>query len=262
MHPDMRRLSMISAMLLVASAAAAATLEETYDRTFDVRPGALFALENTNGHITIQSWDQPRIRVIGHKKVESRDSDAARQAMEALKIDAVSASGGLRITTNYPKRNDGVFDWIIGTNVSMNVGYEVTVPRTMDLNIDNTNGGIDISDVSGALQVSNTNGHIEFARCAGSVEAETTNGAVRAELTAVTPGKKISLETTNGRIAVTVPRSIGATIDASTTNGSINTELPVTTNQMSRHALRGTVNGGGPEMRLRSTNGSIEIRTK
>jgi DUF4097 and DUF4098 domain-containing protein YvlB len=144
----------------------------------------------------------------------------------------------------------------------MNVEYDIAVPRTMDVKIDNTNGGIDISDVSGAMQVSNTNGHIEFARCAGSVEAETTNGGVRADLTSVNSGKKISLETTNGRIALTVPRSLGATIDASTTNGSINTELPITTSQMSRHALRGTVNGGGAEMRLRTTNGSIEIRTK
>jgi Putative adhesin len=254
---------MISAMLLVASAAAATTLEETWDRSFDVRPGALFALENTNGHITIRSWDQARIRVIGHKKVESRDADVARQAMAALKIEAVPSADGLRVTTNYPKKNDGgFFDWLSGTNVSMNVEYDIAVPRTMDLNIDNTNGSIDISDVKGTLQVSNTNGHIECARCAGSMEAETTNGSIRAELTAVTPGKKISLETTNGRVAVTVPRSIGATVDASTTNGSINTDLPITSNQMSRHAVRGTVNGGGAELRLRSTNGSIEIMTK
>jgi len=250
-------------MLFVAAAAAATTLEETYDRTFDVRPGALFALENTNGHITIRSWDQARIRVIGHKKVESRDSNAARQAMAALKIDAIPSAGGLRVTTNYPKRSDGgFFDWLSGTNVSMNVEYDIAVPRTMDINLDNTNGGIDISDVSGALQVSNTNGHIECLRCAGSMDAETTNGSVRAELISVTPGKKISLETTNGRVAVTVPSSIAATVDASTTNGSINTDLPITTNHMSHHSVRGTVNGGGAELRLRSTNGSIEIRTK
>ena len=112
------------------------------------------------------------------------------------------------------------FDWLAGNHVSMSVEYDVTVPRSMDLNVDNTNGAIDISDVRGTLQVSDTNGHIELVRCAGSVEAETTNGAVRAELTEVTAGKSMRLETTNGRITVTVPRSIAARVDASTTNGS------------------------------------------
>ena len=62
---------MISAMLLVASTAIGAKLEETYDHTFDVRPGALFSLENTNGRIAIHSWDQAKIRVIGRKSVSS-----------------------------------------------------------------------------------------------------------------------------------------------------------------------------------------------
>jgi hypothetical protein len=61
---------------------------------------------------------------------------------------------------------------------------------------------------------------------------------------------------------VTVPRSIAARVDASTTNGSINTELPVTLSSTSRHALRGTINGGGGELRLRTTNGSIDIRAQ
>lgn len=258
----MNRLWTMVALLLVAAAAVGATLDESYDRTFDVRPGALFALENTNGRITIRSWDQPRVRVIGHKRVESRDSDAARQGMTALRIEASPSAGGLRVTTLYPHKNDGFFDWLAGNHVSMSVEYDVTVPRSMDLNVDNTNGAIDISDVRGALQVSDTNGHIELVRCAGSVEAETTNGAVRAELTEVTAGKSMRLETTNGRITVTVPRSIAASVDASTTNGSISTELPVTMSSTSRHALRGTINGGGGELRLRTTNGSIDIRAR
>ena len=100
-------------------------------------------------------------------------------------------------------------------------------------------------------------------RRGGDIDAETTNGGIKAELAEVTPGKNLRLETTNGRISVTVPKSLAVRIDASTTNGSINTDLPVTTSEVRSHALRGTINGGGSaELRLRTTNGSIMIEAR
>src|SRR5437867_10438627 len=82
------------AILTTVTAAGAATLEANFDRIFDVRPGTLFALNNTNGHITIRSWDQPRVQVHAVKKVESRDPEAARKAMAELTIEpTVSADG-------------------------------------------------------------------------------------------------------------------------------------------------------------------------
>ncbi|HEY8130355.1 MAG TPA: DUF4097 family beta strand repeat-containing protein [Thermoanaerobaculia bacterium] len=251
------------AVLMTVISAGAETLQANFDRTFDVRPGTLFALNNTNGHITIRSWDQPRIQVHAVKKVESRDPEAARKAMAELKIEPTATADGLRINTNYPRRNDGFLDWLAGSSVSMNVEYDVTVPRSMNVSVDNTNGGIDISDVRGSHQISNTNGHIALMRCAGDVEAETTNGGIRVELAEVNPGKSIRLETTNGRITVSLPKSIAARVDASTTNGSIKTDLPVTTTDVRRNSLRGTINGGGSaELRLRTTNGGISIEAR
>ena len=168
------------ALLLSATAAGAANLQGTFDRTFDVRPGTSFALDNTNGHITIRSWDQPRIQVHAVKKAESRDSQAAKEAFDALKIEPSVTADMVRINTNYPRQNQGIFDWIAGTNVSLSVDYEVTVPRATSLQVEDTNGAIDVSDVAGSHRLSTTNGHIELVRCSGDVDAETTNGHIRA----------------------------------------------------------------------------------
>jgi len=262
-----RNVMIVLAIALIAGSAAASTLEETFDRSFDVRPGALFALNNTNGHIEIRSWDQARIQVHAIKKVDSRDSDAAKKAMAALKIEPTVSADGVRINAVYPKQNGagggGFFDWLAGSNVSMGVEYEVTVPRSMNLTIDNTNGAIVISEVRGSHHLSTTNGHIELTRCGGDVDAETTNGAIKADLNEVNPGKSIRLETTNGRITVGLPKSIAMRVDASTTNGSVSSDLPVTTTETRHHVLRGTVNGGGTaELHLRTTNGSISIEAR
>jgi DUF4097 and DUF4098 domain-containing protein YvlB len=256
----MRRFAIAFALALFAAAAGAATLDETFDQTYNVQSGALFALTNTNGHITVHAWDQPRVRIHAEKEVKA-SGDVAKQVMAELKIEVTPSAGGLKVVTRYPKRgDDGFMGWMFGDNVNASVTYDITVPRTMSLDIDDTNGAIEVSDVQGSHKISTTNGHITLARCAGDVDAETTNGGIKAELLTVTPGKSVRLETTNGGITLAAPPSLAAQIDAANTNGSINTELPVTSTHTGRHALRGTINGGGPELRLRTTNGSIDIR--
>jgi len=259
----MRRLAIAAALSLTALAASATTLEEKFDRTFDVRPGARMSLANVNGTITIRAWDQPRVRIQAQKKVKGSGSENARQAMAELKIEVVPSDGGLRVMTRYPKRGEGLdfLNWMFGGNhVNASVTYEVDVPRSMNLDLDTTNGGINVSDIRGSHRIETTNGRISLARCAGDIEAETTNGSIRAELLDVTPGKAMRLSTTNGRISLAAPPTLAAHVDAATTNGSINTELPVSTTHAGRRSLRGNINGGGPELRLRTTNGSIEIR--
>jgi DUF4097 and DUF4098 domain-containing protein YvlB len=254
---------LLTAILTIAAAAAnASTLDQPFDRTFDVRPGSAFSLTNVNGHITVRAWDQPRIKVHAVRHVESRDADAARDAMKALTLAISQPNGGLRIDTNYPKHNDGIFEWIAGTSVSMSVTYEVTVPRTMDLQIENTNGAIEASEVRGSHHIETTNGRIILARCAGDVDASTTNGSIEAELTAINAGRGVRLETTNGGIHARLPRAFAARVDAANTNGSIESDLPIAVSgSQSKHSLHGTINGGGPELRLRTTNGSIHINS-
>ena len=185
----MRKLALTAALALVALTASATTLEETFDRTYDVRPGALLSLANTNGHITVHAWDQPRVRIHADKRVQG-SGDVAKEAMADLKIEVAPTGGGLRIVTRYPKRGgDGFFDWMLGSHVNASVTYDITVPRSMNLDLDNPNGAIEVADVRGSHKICTTNGRIELARCAGDVEAETTNGGIKAELLDVTPGK-------------------------------------------------------------------------
>ena len=130
----------------------------------------------------------------------------------------------------------------------------------MNVTVDNTNGAIFVTDVAGKHDLDTTNGRIEVARCAGSVDAATTNGSIHAELVRVAKNQPMRFETTNGRIEVSVPQDFAADIDASTTNGSIKSDLPVATRTLDDNSLRGTINGGGTSLRLRTTNGGISIR--
>jgi hypothetical protein len=257
----MRNLVLAALTLLLSTAAGAAELTETIDRTFDVRPGATVTLDNVNGGITIAAWDQPRVRVVAKKTVEAKKA-VVKDVLRELRVEMAARDGGVVINTKYPRRGDSsIFDWFTGDHIEAQVRYELTVPRSMSLDVENVNGAIRVSDVTGTHELETTNGRIEVARCAGSLEASTTNGGISAELTKVTKGQPLRFSTTNGRIEVELPASLAVDLDAGTTNGSINSDLPVATTKISRNSLRGTINGGGTPLRMRTTNGGISIKT-
>jgi DUF4097 and DUF4098 domain-containing protein YvlB len=257
----MRRLFTAAVFLMVATAAVAGELTETIDRTFDVKPGANVQLTNVNGGVTVSSWDQPKVRVVAVKRVEA-DAENLKAAMKELRVDIQPRNGGLVITTHQPKDAEGwgaLFAFLSGDHVEAQVKYDITVPRAMNLDFENTNGAIHAKGVRGKLELETTNGKIEMVGCAGSVDASTTNGGIRAELVQVAKGQPLHFETTNGGIHVTLPANLAVDVDADTTNGSVKSDLPIATRGSDRNSLRGTINGGGTPLRLRTTNGGIRI---
>ena len=259
----MRKLLVTILILFAASAAAAAELHEALDRTFDVRPNATFALDNVNGRVTISSWDQPRIRVHADKSASGWDADDVRKSLGELRVDIQARADRVVVKTIEPDKSFGFLDFLFGHHINRSVNYEITVPRMTNLDVETVNGSVRVDAVTGEIKVETTNGKIDVERCAGSVDATTTNGGIHADLLTVTPGKSMTFETTNGHITVVVPPSLSAGVDASTTNGRISTDLPVETRVFDHNTLRGTINGGrGGLLRLRTTNGGIDIKTR
>ena len=74
---------------------------------------------------------------------------------------------------------------------------------------------------------------------------------------------KVSLETTNGGVSLTVPDDIKADVSASCTNGGISISgLKMETTESTRRRIEGKVNGGGSLIDLRTTNGGIRLRAR
>jgi DUF4097 and DUF4098 domain-containing protein YvlB len=154
---------------------------------------------------------------------------------------------------------DGFWEWLNGNRIDHSVTYRIMVPQNCNLSIETVNGEINITGTTGELKLETTNGAIEATGTSGAVRAATTNGSIDVELLQA-QASPMSMETTNGKITLRVPASFRANVDASTTNGSIRTDLPITINgKLDRNSLRGQINGGGPELELETTNGSIHI---
>jgi hypothetical protein len=155
---------------------------------------------------------------------------------------------------------------------------EVKVPSTgVTLNIGTVNDGrIEVENVNGQLEVSNVNGPITLTNIAGSAVATTVNGDVVVGFRSVDPQAPMAFSTLNGKIDVTFPASLKAKVRLKSEKGDIFTDFDVaitknnpTVNKsneghMSKITIDdwvlGTINGGGPELMMKTTYGGIFIR--
>jgi DUF4097 and DUF4098 domain-containing protein YvlB len=210
--------------------------------------GAFEVNARPNGGITVRSWDRQEVRVQARVRATARD--AARARAIASEVSVETRPGSARATGPRTERNEG---W--------SVSYEVWVPRATNLTLASVNGGIRAADVSGNIEVTTTNGGIDLSGVSGDVRGSSTNGGITVNLVGRTwSGAGLDLRTTNGGVRVSLPEGYSADLEARTVNGGINSEIPLTVQGRIGRSVNAQINGGGPPVRLRTTNGGITIR--
>ncbi len=133
-----------------------------------------------------------------------------------------------------------------------------------------------VDKVEGEIEASGINGSVRLLGVCGVVVANTLNGQVKVTFERVTPEKPMSFSTLNGDVDVTLPADTKANLNLETLNGRIESDFEIqqegrvgqtgkaeTTSVWTTEKIRsGTINGGGPEYRLKAFNGTIHIRKK
>ena len=251
------------ACFLAFANAFSGTLREKFEQTYAVEKGGEVFLINSNGSVTVSSWDKNEVQVFAEKVVRSDRRGEAEEIIKEIQIEVTHDGNYLKIKTDAPKFANRFWNAIFGDDVSVAVNYRLQVPQDLKLEVSNVNGSVEIAEISGEIRAISTNGRVEMTRCKGVVDVKTTNGAINVELLEVTENPEMLFKTTNGSITVVFPEELSAEIDASTTNGSIRTDFPITVQgEVSRRKLRGVINDGGGRIDMRTTNGSITIRQR
>ena len=128
------------------------------------------------------------------------------------------------------------------------------------LDTDTSGGSIAIRNYDGPVHASTSGGGIVLENITGDVKASTSGGSISASLrSGVT--NEVELGTSGGSLVVKLPENIGYELDASTTGGGVSCDLPIDVSGKKKHGeLRGTINGGGKMLKLRTSGGSIHVR--
>lgn len=277
------------AMALANSAAAGEIVrtgniwKETLTESHPLAAGGRFAVRNANGEIRVESWDQPQVQIVAHKKMELEkgwiqrlfgghvDDDHGLGKFEALRVEIHAAAGEVRVETEYPKWTNGI---------NYRVDYEIMVPRQITANARTSNGSIHVLGVDGQVEVASSNGKILVQDVTGSVDAESSNGSITCETLSggvnartsnggikirvpgeLKPSSEIRCRTSNGSIEVALASGNNFEFTAETSNGAIRSQFPILIDELdTRRYINATVGDGGPQVFLRTSNGSISLQ--
>lgn len=201
-----------------------------------------------NGGVSIIGWDRDSVDVIARVQATADDLDEARALAKEIEVSVANG----RISADGPSTR---------RRMSRSVSYEIRVPRAAALDLRAYNGGIKVRDVTGDVEMEAHNGPISVVAGGGNIRGRTQNGPITAELTGTRwQGAGLDLETTNGPVTLEIPERYAARLEAGTTNGPMTTDFPITVQGRIGRRIETTFNGGGPTIRMITTNGPIALR--
>lgn len=121
-------------------------------------------------------------------------------------------------------------------------------------------GDIRASSVAGPVKLTTRSNEVHFEDVSGEVDVENRNGIV--SVRPKTPLGNIDISNAHGGIELDMPESAGFRLDAQSTGGNIDVnDFGVNVDNERRDATaRATIGKGGPDVRLRTDRGSIQIR--
>ena len=277
--------------------------KEDFHFSYPLKSGGRLYLESFNGPVEITGWEKDEVQIDGTKYASTQEN------LNTLKIDIVPSPDYVRVRSVRPSErrgNMGVkyiiraprkveLERITSSNGSIRIeGIEgngrlrtsngtVRAMRFLgDLEINTSNGGIEVQEFKGAALLRTSNGSIRADGVRGGFEATTSNGGIDARLVDMQSNRPIRVDSSNGRINLTVEKLAGNEIHASTSNSSITLHLPTDLNarlrastsnssvtsdfdvtvhggRMSKTHIEGTVGSGGPLVDVTTSNGSIKI---
>jgi hypothetical protein len=230
--------------------------------------------------LTIEQ-DGNDIRVIS--KYEGKPSGFRRGSWPPVQVDIIAtvpagfatnlrASGG-GITVGDLKGNAELRTSGGGIKLGKMGGKVVARTSGGGINVDGAYGPVDLKTSGGNISVgrvttsaalSTSGGGIRVDSVTSALQAHTSGGSIRASITGPLT-QECSLSTSGGSVRVNVDKLAAFRLDASTSGGNVDASgFPITMDSgtTGRSRISGTVNGGGPLLKLRASGGSITVRAE
>ncbi len=159
------------------------------------------------------------------------------------------------------------------------VDLVISVPPATSVELNTLqNGDVLVEGVTGEIEAGSTTGNITLKGVSGAAVANAVAGSITATFARLAPEKTMSFTTLSGEIDLTLPADARARLNMKSQMGEIFSDFDMTTETVQsapqtnkpakagkfrvkiERAIVGTINGGGPEMQLKTFTGNIYIR--
>jgi len=225
---------------------------EVRDMSFAAPSGGLDVDARPNGAIEVRAGSGSQVRVLARVMTHARSADAAHDLASRV---SVSTEDGRVRATGPDTDGEGDTWW--------SVSFRITAPASTDLSLRAMNGGITAHGMTGRTRFHTLNGGVHLEDMAGDVSGSTTNGSLHVVLSGKRwAGQGLDAQTTNGGIDLTIPDGYAAHLVTSTVNGGLNVDFPITVQGRIGRELSTDLGGGGPTIRVVTTNGGVDLHRR
>ncbi len=118
-------------------------------------------------------------------------------------------------------------------------------------------GSIDLGKVSGSADVKTSGGSISIEEVGGAVVGRTSGGSIKVTI-AKQPQGATELRTSGGSVTAYLAEDIAVNVNAR--GDKIKSDFEIDGKRKAKRKLEGAVNGGGPELDLRTSAGTVTIK--
>jgi hypothetical protein len=246
---------LLRCLVFIATAAGVLSAAESKDihRTFPLDSRGHVTIDTYKGSIRVSTWDRNEIDVA--VRIEE-EGDVFAQSVSRADVRFDASPMNVRITSDN--------QWFFLDGVPPVYHYTIHMPRTASLRIKDYKSESDISDLAAELQIDTYKGSVQLRNHTGGLTVNTYKGDIRADFAAVTA--PVRIETYKGDIDLRMPRDsrFDLSTDLGRRGGDPDNDFAryVRTSNSRDRTHWSQVNGGGPEVRVRSYKGEFRLRAR
>jgi hypothetical protein len=254
--------------VLFAAAVQASDVKEVH-KAIALDKDGLLSVRAFKGSITVTTWDRPEVKMDARIEADGDDRDA-RENVQWTDVRISGGGSSVEIKSDYDdvKRHArgflGLFDWDTGPLPF--VRYTIQMPATARLDIDDYKSDTRVSDLKSDLKFHTYKGTARITNLDGAASVKTYKGDIQADFARFTRASRF--ETHKGEIELRLPKDSRFELDANAgRRGDVESDFSMVTRatysrRIHESRVSGTINGGGPELRLTTYKGTLRIRAK
>ena len=213
-------------------------------QVFDAQ-GRDIVVQTTSGDVEIQGQEGQRVSAL----VEGAPMDIQEEDGRLFIVSPKGSSADLAIAV--PHHCTLSVRAVSGDAIIKQISGKVSA--------ESTSGDIVAQDLSGDIGIRTLSGDIAL-RCAEAqkVRLRTTSGECTVEAH-LNPESRVALRSVSGDLKLCVPPDQGLTVRGNLLSGDFSCSLPHKVERQNRRSFRSEINGGGPEVKVRSISGDVVI---
>lgn len=167
--------------------APAQDFEKKVLKEFPITADGELEVSNKYGLVSIETWTENKVKIEVTIKVEAKNQDKANDVFERVNIGFSNTSSLVRAETSVESSKYWKSLWD-GGSTKFEVNYQIYIPATVDIDIDNKYGDILVASIEGDAELTLKYGNLRVDQIGGELNLDfgygkgTVNGCASMDL--------------------------------------------------------------------------------